>query len=216
MAKLNIVLGDRFGKLTVSKELDKVYIPSGQSNRVFECVCDCGNIKTVRLVHLSNHKTKSCGCSHRKRNGDGGTLLCKVWRGIKSRCDGTYFQNKYYFNKGIKVCDEWQQDFEPFKIWSINNGYVKGLQIDRIDNSGNYEPSNCRWVTSTINNNNRDNTIFLIYNNNKIAISDLLRSKQLDNYKAAILGRIKRGWSHDRAIDTPIKKGNYVGNKKLK
>lgn len=60
---------------------------------------------------------------------------------------------KHYGERGIKICDEWQ-DRNNFYSWSLANGWKKGLSIDRINNDGNYEPSNCRWTTITIQNRN--------------------------------------------------------------
>ena len=64
-------------------------------------------------------------------------------------------QYKDYGGRGIKVCDEWLDDFKAFYDWSMKNGYLSGLQIDRIDNDGNYNPKNCRWVERAINSSNR-------------------------------------------------------------
>ena len=78
---------------------------------------------------------------------------------MKQRCQNP--KCKAYPNygaRGIKVCEEWQQ-FEPFLNWALGNGYEKGLELDRKDNDGNYEPSNCRWITRRQNINNRRNTI---------------------------------------------------------
>ena len=58
-----------------------------------------------------------------------------------------YYTKTYYKDKGIIVCDEWRTDFQTFKKWAIENGYSNILSIDRIDPDGNYEPSNCRWIT---------------------------------------------------------------------
>lgn len=78
---------------------------------------------------------------------------------MKQRC--TNPKNKYfrrYGGRGISVCPEWAADYGPFFIWATSNGYREGLQIDRIDNNGNYTPDNCRWVTAKVNTNNRENT----------------------------------------------------------
>lgn len=82
--------------------------------------------------------------------------LYSVWHGIKYRCTNkksTSFKN--YGGRGIKICDLWNNDFYEFEKWSLDNGYKKGLQIDRINNNGNYEPSNCRYVEPYINATNR-------------------------------------------------------------
>lgn len=80
---------------------------------------------------------------------------------MKQRCQNPKCKAyRNYGARGIKVCEEWQQ-FEPFLHWALNNGYQKGLDLDRKDNDGNYEPSNCRWITRRQNINNRRNTIMI-------------------------------------------------------
>ena len=76
--------------------------------------------------------------------------LYSVWTGMKNRCYGKNIPEstaKYYRDKGVKVCDEWRNDFREFRNWAFKNGYKEGLSIDRIDSDGNYEPSNCQWIT---------------------------------------------------------------------
>ena len=94
------------------------------------------------------------------------------------------------------------------------NGLKKGMHIDRFDNSNGYSPFNCRVVTPIENANNRRNTKWVEYNGFNYPLMELLRVKELDNNRATIEGRIKRGWSIENAIDTPIKDGNYKRNNK--
>ena len=88
--------------------------------------------------------------------------LFLVWQGMKNRCYNTKAESyKNYGARGISVCDEWRNSSTAFIKWAILNGYKEGLEIDRIDNDGNYEPSNCQWSTPQYNSSHRRNTIFL-------------------------------------------------------
>lgn len=90
------------------------------------------------------------------------TRIYKIWVHMCSRCKNP--KEKNYYGKGISVCDEWKNDFINFYIWSINNGYEDKLTIDRINSEGNYEPSNCRWVTYKQQNNNNCMNRKITYN----------------------------------------------------
>lgn len=118
--------------------------------------CECGSEKMINRYNVRNGKVSSCGCLKKdmlvKRNKEelskhnlSGTKLFMVWDGIKKRTKDK--SNKNYGGRGISICSEWENDFKSFYDWSMENGYSEGLQIDRINNDGNYEPSNCRWVT---------------------------------------------------------------------
>lgn len=99
--------------------------------------------------------------THGQTNGGVSTRIYNVWALIKQRCiNRKHVFYKHYGGRGISVCEEWL-NFEPFQRWALENGYADDLQIDRIDNDGNYEPSNCRFVTRADSVWNRRNTRWL-------------------------------------------------------
>lgn len=164
MRKIDLI-GRRFDKLTVVAEIGRT-----AGNRVlWLCICQCGNhiSKTTsnlaRSRHNSQHKT--CGCREcaslaiaaaRSTHGgasrtQGKSAIYKRWCDIKTRCYNP--RNKRwasYGGKGIRICDEWM-DFPTFRTWALAAGFKPSLSIDRINPDGNYEPSNCEWVTSSEN-----------------------------------------------------------------
>lgn len=155
--RLEINKGDRYGKLTVVKELETAILPSGQPNRVFLTRCDCGNEKEVRLLHFRRGRIRSCGCLNPPRHGEVGTKLYNTWRAMNNRVRDTYFESKYYADKGIDICDEFKS-YIPFREWALENGWKDGLTVDRIDGNKGYYPDNIRFVTQAENNMNRDLT----------------------------------------------------------
>lgn len=158
------ITGKTFNRLTVIKYLhsDKHY------NSYWLCECECGNETVVTANRLRSGHTKSCGCYMKerskeeciKRNFKHGlrkTRLYRIWCNMKERCNNTNHPDykRWYGCRGITVCDEWRNDFKAFYDWSMANGYGDDLTIDRINNDGNYEPSNCRWVDAKTQANNR-------------------------------------------------------------
>lgn len=141
----------KFNRLTAIKPIKK----DKWGEFIWECLCDCGQATRARLTNLKTGHVKSCGCLHeetaRKLNlihGEAGTRLYQIWRDIKRRCLNPEDKNyKYYGKKGISICGEWQNDYLIFKKWALSSGYTSNLTIDRINHKGNYEPSNCQWIT---------------------------------------------------------------------
>lgn len=107
-----------------------------------------------------------------------------------------------YGARGITVCAEWL-DFNVFEVWVNNSGYSYELSIDRIDNNGNYEPSNCKWSTPTEQANNRRSNVFLEFNNKRQTIAEWSREVGLS--QGCIGSRIKYGWSVKRALTQPTR-----------
>ena len=152
----------RFDRLMVVREV----APNRWGHRRFLCVCDCGTKKAVGLNELRNGRTRSCGCLHddvssvrmNKLNSGRGRKhpLYRVWKGMIVRCSNSNCAAyKRYGGRGIRVCNEWKNDSLAFINWGIANGWSPHLTIERIDNDGNYQPSNCEFITKSENTNRR-------------------------------------------------------------
>lgn len=112
--------------------------------------------KAYNLAYRQRIGTSNGKCKRHIRHGMSKSKLYGVWSGMKQRCyDHNALKYKYYGGKGIRVCPEWHNDFTLFRDWAINQGWMDGLEIDRINSNGNYEPINCRIVSKTENLKNR-------------------------------------------------------------
>ncbi len=164
MNKFQNLVGQRFGHLTVKERAEK----RKNGMAFWVCLCDCGKIsKPIRTADLKNGKTKSCGCMQNKtKHGLSYSRIYQTWADMKARCfNPNHRAFQYYGDRGITVCDEWKDDFQAFYDWALSHGYSDELTIDRIDANGNYEPSNCRWVTFKVQENNTRRNRYITYNN---------------------------------------------------
>lgn len=206
MGKLNDLVGKRFGYLSV---LDFSQTYKGHS--YWLCVCECGGHTVVRGSHLKSGNVTSCGC--RKGNithGESGTRLYAIWNNMRERCRNPKTREyPRYGGRGIKVCDAWMNDFQAFYDWAIATGYDETAPrgqctIDRIDNDGNYEPSNCRWTTAKVQANNTSRTRFIELDGEKHSVTEWAR--RLGMNQSTLSMRInKYGWSAEKALRTEVR-----------
>lgn len=127
-------------------------------------LCECPLCHKPFVMWASHYYrgTNSCKCKHVATHNK---RLYSIWVNMKTRC---YNKNspsyKHYGEKGIKICNEWLNNFEPFFEWASNNGYEDNLTIDRVDYNGDYCPENCRWVTVEEQARNKSNNIVFTIN----------------------------------------------------
>ncbi len=146
--------GKKFGRLLVLKETAE----RGKYGHIkWVCKCDCGKVKTIFGYSLTQNNAKSCGCLNKEiitKHGRWRTREYMSWQNAKARCNYSNSINYHnYGGRGIKMCKEWENSFDKF--FKDMGECPKGKQLDRINNYGNYEPSNCRWATRSEQNFNR-------------------------------------------------------------
>jgi len=209
-------------KPTLIKDLGRLF-PTDKSKQktrmwIVECpVCEDHYTASAQSIKSgASSKCKTCGSKLGatgrkvyKKHGMTGTRIHRIWLSMRGRCN----YNIEYSGRGISVCENWEESFSNFHTWSLLNGYSDKLSIDRIDNNGNYEPSNCRWTTSTVQNRNTRRISKLNTSGYRGVIYDkkshIWRAQITVNRKNIIVGK------YENKIDAAIAYDDYVISNKL-
>lgn len=212
MGKKIDLTGNIYGRLTVIREVEPHIKPSGQIARKWLCKCECGVIKKIVGDSLRKGVAQSCGCYNKEKaiqrkttHGLTKTKEYRAWQNMKKRClNPSALKYADYGGRGITVCDEWIDSFEQFLL-DVGLAPSPTHSIDRIDANGNYEPSNVRWATKTVqainqrtrlSNTSGHKGVFFHKRRNKWCARITLNSKQIDlgyfsNIEDAIEARLK-------------------------
>ena len=204
-------IGSTFGLWTVVSSTWMVGKKPSRK-RIVVCECFCGKRKVVHLEHLqSKRSTKCTNCSHkiltqhRTQHGESNSRLYRVWKDMKHRCES--HRNKYYHvygGRGITVCSEWAGSYEEFRDWAHSNGYAEHLTLDRIDNDGDYEPSNCRWTTNKEQQRNKQCNRILTHQGQSMTMVEW--AEELGIKYVTLKTRLnKLGWPVERALTAHLR-----------
>lgn len=193
--------GQRFGRLVA---LEPMHVRSGGAI-MWKCVCDCGKTKEILGPSLRSGATQSCGCLRRElvsthRMTNSAEYGC--WEGIIQRCNNPSSKNfRKYGGRGIKVCERWSS-FEDFYS-DMGPRPSASHSIERIDNDGNYEPSNCRWATRHDQlRNTRRNRVIKAFGKTGPLVDFIPEGPNSNRYHMVRL-RLKKGWEPESALSIP-------------
>ena len=212
--------GRRFGMWEVL-----AHRPKGRKCRHWECRCDCGVVKVVSGDNLKAGLSVNCGCQrkikmlgntisliHGRRSGGRLSPEYTTWNSLKRRCSNLHEKAyKNYGGRGIKVCDRWlrgTKELSAFECFLQDMGPRPSpeLSIDRINNDGNYEPSNCRWATVMEQANNRRaprrEGRQIVFKGESRNISEWERLLGLP--AGLVCKRVYKGWTDEEALSTPL------------
>lgn len=207
MAVVKDLTDKRFDKLVAVECVGR----TNNGNAKWLCKCDCGGEKIVASWGLRSDKTHSCGCIKREQNTQQFTThgrkpyqLYQLWAGIKNRCyNKRAAKYPQYGGRGIAVCAEWKDSFEPFRDWALSNGYSKDLTIERKDVNGNYCPENCCFATQKTQQNNRRNNRRITFNGETNTMAQWADITGISY--SAIQHRLDRGWPIEEVLTRPTR-----------
>lgn len=213
-----VQIGSKHGRLTVMGAAFHIRV-GAQRRKCAVCECRCGAVLMVWVSSLLTGNTQSCGCRKidiaRARMTTHGCApkgkyppLYQLWGNMKKRCTRPIGVDcERYAKRGISVCEEWENDFAAFRDWAESHGYEHGLQIDRKDNDGNYEPDNCRFVTPQVNSNNRSSNHFIAAFGETKTLAEWSRDPRCVVTYDCLKRRSRKGWPAEAALTYVVSPG---------
>lgn len=197
-AHVKDITGRKFHRLTVILEAEPYISPKGKRYRKCLCRCECGKQTEVLWENLKRGHSRSCGCFSVEITGDqfrthGGrkTRTYRVWANMKTRCyNSTVSAYENYGGRGISVCERWLNSFEKF-LEDMGQCPV-GMSINRIDNNGNYTPSNCQWADLITQANNTRRNHWIEYKGERRTLAGWAKKTGIN--RKTLCGRLERGW----------------------
>jgi hypothetical protein len=202
------LIGQRFGRLRVVS----VNGSGLRGKTIAQCLCDCGTVKDVAAASLKSGNTKSCGCLSRDtailvhtKHGESArgktSAEYRVWAHMLDRCKNPKNARFHrYGGRGIFVCGRWHK-FENF-IRDVGHRPSPKHSIERRDNDGNYEPTNCYWATTIQQANNKTTNHNLTFNGTTMTVTRW--ASKLGIKTSTLRARVKRGWSLSTALEKPV------------
>jgi hypothetical protein len=198
------LINNRFGRLTAVE-----YIPGTHDVRArYKCLCDCGNVTSVRVSHLTGGLIESCGCLQKERASASSathrrsqTPEWRAWSNMKRRCY-TKSSSRYprYGGRGIVVCDRWLNSFEAFYA-DMGPRPSSRHSLERIDNDAPYSPDNCKWALPVEQAANRSTSTHIFFSGETLSLKEW--SERTNIKRLTLYARLKSGWSIERALSTP-------------
>lgn len=196
------MVGKRFGRWFVLAEHPEKL----QGRCQYKCICDCGTEKIVDGGRLRIGGSKSCGCLKRENTSKSNSThrlsklpLYSTWNNIRKRCyDPKIDCYKNYGGRGIRMHEAWINDPPVFIKWCMENGWQQGLEVDRENNDGHYEPGNIRFITHAKQQTNKRDNVYFTHNGETKCLAEWARI--LGVKYATTCTRIIRGWTIKEAL----------------
>lgn len=197
--------GKRFGRLVVLS-----FAGMKKHKSCWNCKCDCGQMHITVARSLIRGRTKSCGCWHKEavgcrsyRHGGTGTAEYRIWGDMIRRCTSpSTSAYKHYGGRGITVCDRWRKSFPAF-LEDMGLRPSAKHSIDRVNNDGNYEKSNCRWSTQKEQMRNKRTNRLLTFKGRTAPL--VVWAEEYKINAQTLRDRIVQwGWTTERALTEPV------------
>ncbi len=209
-SRVRDLTGQVFGRLTVVEFAGHI-VAKTQRNASWRCRCECGGEIVTRAQWLQRGNVISCGCrqveirsavgDQQRTHGMFRSPEYTVWQNMKKRClDTSYRRYPDYGGRGVTICARWLESFQNF-IDDMGPRPSPKHSIERKDNAGNYEPSNCCWAARVVQDRNKRTNHVITYNGETMVLQAW--AERTGICYETIRARIAKGWNPEQALTTP-------------